>query len=170
VFRDAALGLAETEPFARRLINSGRLSTATCYANSPLSGPDELEGEALEVRPGAAALDGPLEDGWLLDRTGGGFTGVWFSRDGHLPAGIAEGWSALAPFAPVVSQFIVSRETICARYGAEARPAFYLFRPDQHVAARWRSFSVAATQAAIERAMAGATPRATVQTKEPPWP
>ncbi len=170
VFRDAALGLAETEPFARRLINSGRLSTATCYANSPLNGPDELEGEALAVRPGAAALDGPMEDGWLLDRTGGGFAGVWFSRDGHLPAGMAEGWSALAPFAPVVNQVIVSRETICARYGAEARPAFYLFRPDQHVAARWRSFSVAATQAAIERAIAGATPRATVQTKEPPWP
>ena len=31
VFRDSALALAETEPFARRLINSGRLSTATCY-------------------------------------------------------------------------------------------------------------------------------------------
>ncbi len=40
VFRDSALALAETEPFARRLINSGRLSTATCYGQSALNGPD----------------------------------------------------------------------------------------------------------------------------------
>jgi hypothetical protein len=31
-FRDGVLALAETQPFARRLVNSGRLSVATCYA------------------------------------------------------------------------------------------------------------------------------------------
>ena len=41
-FRDGVLALAETEPFARRLVNSGRLSVATCYAGSPLNGPDEF--------------------------------------------------------------------------------------------------------------------------------
>ncbi len=156
VFRDAALALAETEPFARRLINSGRLSTATTYANSPLNGPDEFaEGEAPTVRPGAAALDGPLDDGWFLDRIGGSFTGVWFSPDGKAPEGLAEVQAALARRAPAVNQAIVSRETICGRYGAGAQPAFYLFRPDQHVAARWRSLAASAVQAAIERAIAG---------------
>ena len=39
-FRDGVLALAETEPLARRLVNSGRLSVATCYDGSPLNGPD----------------------------------------------------------------------------------------------------------------------------------
>ena len=87
IFRDSALALAETEPFARRLINSGRLSTATCYGASPLNGPDQFAaGEAPAVRPGAAALDAPLADGgWFLDRLGSGFTAVWFSPDGLAP-------------------------------------------------------------------------------------
>ena len=38
MFRDGVLALAETEPFARRLVNSGRLSTASCYDGSPLNG------------------------------------------------------------------------------------------------------------------------------------
>ncbi len=39
-FRDGALALAATEPFARRLVNSGRLSVAACYDGSALNGPD----------------------------------------------------------------------------------------------------------------------------------
>ena len=76
VFRDSALALAETEPFARRLVNSGRLSVATCYGRSPLNGPDGFAGESPAARPGAAALDAPLGDGdWLLDWIGDSFTG-----------------------------------------------------------------------------------------------
>jgi 3-(3-hydroxy-phenyl)propionate hydroxylase len=156
VFRDGALALAETEPFARRLINSGRLSTATCYASSPLNGPDAFApGEAPAVRPGAAALDAPLDDeSWLLDALGDGFTGVWFSRDGTVPQNIAEGWAKLTQqSAPARHLTAVSRETACARYGAATLPAFYLFRPDQHVAARWRNFSAAETEQALARAV-----------------
>ena len=36
MFRDAVLCLAEEHPFARRLVNSGRLSTATTLVDSPL--------------------------------------------------------------------------------------------------------------------------------------
>ena len=86
IFRDGVLALAETEPFARRLVNSGRLSVATCYDGSPLNGPDGFAaGECPAARPGAAALDAPLGDGWLLDSLGRGFTGVWFSADGRVP-------------------------------------------------------------------------------------
>jgi 3-(3-hydroxy-phenyl)propionate hydroxylase len=157
VFRDSALALAETEPFARRLINSGRLSTATCYGPPALNGPDGFApGEAAAVRPGAAAVDAPLDDGgWFLDRIGDGFTGVWFSRDGVVPQDLSEGFAAFARRPLPINQLVaVSRETVCARYGAETRPAFYLFRPDQHVAARWGSFSPAATEDALARAIA----------------
>ena len=61
-FRDGVLALAETEPFARRLVNSGRLSVATCYDGSPLNGADGFAaGDCPQARPGAAALDAPLE-------------------------------------------------------------------------------------------------------------
>ena len=152
IFRDGALALAGTEPFARRLINSGRLSTATCYEASPLNGPDELgSGEAPAARPGAAAPDGPLENGWVLDRIGGGFAGLWISRDGQMPQEVAAAKTALMQRDLPIHVESASSGEICARYGAEHAPAFYLFRPDQHVAARWRKFS----RAAVEQAVAG---------------
>jgi 3-(3-hydroxy-phenyl)propionate hydroxylase len=157
-FRDSVLALAETEPFARRLVNSGRLSTATCYDGSPLNGPDGFAaGECLAVRPGAAALDAPLDGGWLLTGIGEGFTGVWISRDGHVPEEVARGQAQLAQSPIPVNPLNVSRETICARYGAEREPAYYLFRPDSHVAARWRQFSPGAVGAALNRATAQKT-------------
>ncbi len=153
IFRDGALALAVTEPFARRLINSGRLSTATCYTASPLNGPDEFgEDDAPAVRPGTAALDAPLRNSWLLDRVGGGFAGLWISRDGQMPLEAAAAKDAFAQRGVPVRVESAAGEDICARYGAGHAPAFYLFRPDQHVAARWRTFSAAAVAQAVTRA------------------
>ena len=42
ILRDGVLALAETEPFARRLVNSGRLSIAACYDGSPSQQPRRL--------------------------------------------------------------------------------------------------------------------------------
>ena len=39
-FRNAVLNLAKTHPFARSLVNSGRLSLPATYADSPLNTPD----------------------------------------------------------------------------------------------------------------------------------
>jgi 3-(3-hydroxy-phenyl)propionate hydroxylase len=153
-FRDGALALAETEPFARRLINSGRLSTPTCYLGSSLNGPDELASEAPAARPGAAALDAPHAGGWLLHDLGGGFSGLWVGRDAQLAAKVAEAKGELAQRDVPIRLVQASSEEACTRYGATGIPAFYLIRPDQHVAARWRTFSAPAVDRAMHNALA----------------
>ena len=155
MFRDGVLALAETEPFARRLVNSGRLSTATCYEGSPLNGPDGFAaGEAPAVRPGAAALDAPVDGGWLLHRLGGSFTGAWFGPSGQIPENVAGTQIAPARSAVPLNQIAVACDAACARYGAQRQAAYYLFRPDGHVLARWRHPGAGAVKAALDRALA----------------
>ncbi len=155
IFRDSVLALAETEPFARRLVNSGRLTVATCYDGSPLNGDDAFAaGDCPQARPGAAALDAPLGNGWLLHALSPGFTGVCFSPDGSIPAEIASIQATLTRREPPVAPLVVCDAAACARYGAAREPAFYLFRPDGHVAARWRQPSVLDVEGALARATA----------------
>ena len=72
MFRNAVLDLAEKTPFARALVNSGRLSLPCTYDGSGLNGADAKE-LPDRLRPGSPALDAPVEGGWLLDRLGGRF-------------------------------------------------------------------------------------------------
>ena len=157
VFRDSVLALAETEPFARRLVNSGRLSTATCYGHSPLNGPDGFTRRRMPRR--FARAPRPSMPRWArrlaarpprrrLHRCL-----VQSRRGGPARAGAGVRRTAGQPL-PINQLAVVSRETACARYGAARDPHFYLFRPDQHVAARWRTFSAAATDHALARAIA----------------
>ncbi|MDM4767330.1 FAD-dependent oxidoreductase [Pelomonas sp. SE-A7] len=146
--RNAVLELARTEPFARPLVNSGRLSTPTPYVDSALNTPDA---EAFEgrMKPGTACADAPLKtaDGraaWLLDHLGQGFTLLSFG-----PAPAVQGLHLLE----IGRELIDEQVLLAQRY--DARPGtVYLIRPDQHVAARWRSFDAAAVQAALDRALA----------------
>jgi 3-(3-hydroxy-phenyl)propionate hydroxylase len=157
--RDGALALAATEPFARRLVNSGRLSVAACYDGSPLNGPDGFaEGEAPAVRPGAAAVDAPVGNGWLLDELGRGFAALVLGQDAGVAAACGRLLAGLPSHLRVVNQPAdVSRETLLSRYGAGDKPAVYLFRPDGHVAARWRNVSGPDVAAALARARAQAS-------------
>ncbi|MDB5571884.1 MAG: FAD-dependent oxidoreductase, partial [Hyphomicrobiales bacterium] len=73
-FRDAALALARSTGFGKRMINSGRLSTPKVY-DTPLSTSDG-DAWAGPMAPGAVAQDAPLLDAqgapvWLLDALGG---------------------------------------------------------------------------------------------------
>ena len=135
LFREAALSLAGDHPFARRFINSGRLSTACVQKTSPLVTAD-VEDFAERMCPGSAADDAPFGNGWLLPKLGGrDFTLLRFGAEIDCP---------------LASVQAISDEAI-HRYDARPGTA-YLIRPDQHVAARWRQPTRAAVDAALARA------------------
>ncbi|TDR89839.1 FAD-dependent oxidoreductase [Enterovirga rhinocerotis] len=169
-FRDAALDLARDCPFARRLVNSGRLSVPSTYRTSPLTTADR-DAFAGPLEPGAPVPDAPIRiggrEGWFLDEVGGAFTLIVFAGQGALPD-----TDALRPDPlpldrivvtppgqdgdpPLHARAVEDREGLLARRFDAAPGTVYLLRPDQHVCARWRSFDAAAVAAALQRAAGG---------------
>jgi 3-(3-hydroxy-phenyl)propionate hydroxylase len=168
-FRDAVLALAKHHAFARRLVNSGRLSVPTVLAESPLNTPDQ-DRFAGSIVPGAPAADAPVSgpgSKWFIDYLHGVFTLVAFGD--AVPAAAAATLfqddircrvvhvRAGSSGSEADSQVVIadSAGLLAKRY--DGRPGTcYLFRPDQHVCARWRAFDLAAVRAAIARATGNA--------------
>ena len=149
IFRDAVLELARDYSFARPFVNSGRLSQAVSYFNSPLS-TEDADAFGGGPAPGAPAIDAPLADGgWLLSRLGETFKLLQFpdSDDGARTLIADDG-------ALDVIRVSARDQLACQRYDASSGGA-YLIRPDQHVAARWRRPTAAAVQEAHMRAIGG---------------
>jgi 3-(3-hydroxy-phenyl)propionate hydroxylase len=169
VFRDAALRLAKDCVFARRIVNSGRLSTASVLHDSPLSTPDRDAFDCALV-PGAVAADAPVRinghDAWFLQQVGSSFTAVLFGD----ASGALETLQELVPKMKylLVVQTSLKYETcpgidvvedvkglLAQRF--DARPGtFYLLRPDQHIAMRARSLAPQAVRDALARATCSA--------------
>ncbi len=145
IFRNAVLELARNHDFARPFVNSGRLSQAVPYCNSPLSTPDE---DAFDTgpAPGAPLIDAPLGGGqWLLSKFGEAFKLLSFEGGPSIPSDL-----------PLVS-IAPPHNLAFRRYGATGGEAF-LIRPDQHVAARWKRPDAGKINAALKRAQgAGAS-------------
>jgi 3-(3-hydroxy-phenyl)propionate hydroxylase len=147
--RNAVLDLASKAEFARRMVNSGRLSTPTIY-RSALSTPDEAA-FAGSARLGAPVPDAPLEtrdgkSGYLLDRLAGAFE-VLYVADGARPNTPED------VKLTVIGEDLIDRTGMfAARF--DTRPgSTYLVRPDQHLTARFRSFEGDKVRAAVERAL-----------------
>jgi 3-(3-hydroxy-phenyl)propionate hydroxylase len=172
-FRNAVLGLAKDHAFGRALVNSGRLSVPSFLTTSSLNTPDEAnDAFAGRMLPGAPLDDAPLrdkgKDGWLLDKVGGEFVLLCFVDDQKSLDATA---LAVSP-APTLSGIPLRTVLISRTAGAmakgfnvledtkgiaaqryDAKPGtVYLLRPDQHVAARWRSLDAAKVKAAVARA------------------
>jgi len=137
LFRDEVLKLAGAAPFARSMVNSGRLSRPCAYDDGPLNGRDA--NLPAGARPGAPCPDAPLEGGWLLNAMAPGFTLLCLGCEAAL-----EGAEILAVAKP--------GPELRARYLGEASSAVYLIRPDQHVAARWTAWDAGQGAAALARA------------------
>ena len=174
VFRNAVLQLAAKYPFARALVNSGRLSVPSWLATSSLNTPDGdvFEGQMI---PGAPLADAPIEaagqPGWLLHQLGNRFQLLHYVDDAsNLDEKTALALAQLAQAAIAIEAIIVAPRgqapaglktlidtdgCIAQRY--DLRPGTtYLVRPDQHVAARWRALDASKIKAALARATCNA--------------
>jgi 3-(3-hydroxy-phenyl)propionate hydroxylase len=163
-FRDAVLELAKRHAFARKLVNSGRLSVPAVLSGSPLNTPDEDADFAGAMRPGAPAADAPVkgpQGPWLLDHVGGEFALLAFGNAVRPNEVVTLAERAIACRVVQVGGDAVAGATrvedtaglVAQRY--DGRPGTcYLMRPDGIVCARWRSFDAAAVRAAIARATA----------------
>ena len=162
-FRDATLALARHYPFARRLVNSGRLSVPRIHVESPLNTPDRPgEAFASTMVPGAPAADVPvrgLATDWFLDYLHEGFTLLVFDAAVPAPAVVALARGPIPCNVLRVGGYdadgvtaIDDAEGLLARRYDGKPGTCYLFRPDQIVCARWRAFDLDAVRAAIAHA------------------
>jgi 3-(3-hydroxy-phenyl)propionate hydroxylase len=138
--RDAYVELARRHAWAQPMVNVGRLSVASVYDFSPLN----TEGGGLEApgaRPGAAAPDGRLGDGFFADPLQGDFCVAYFGGAGPQVAD-----------ARVLEVPRQGHDALFARYGVADR-ATYVFRPDGHVLARCAGLDGAFAERAIRQVL-----------------
>ena len=173
-FRNAVLELAANYPFARALVNSGRLSVPSWLATSSLNTPDADAFKGSMI-PGAPMADAPVQaaggDGWLLHQLGNRFQALHYVEDADaLDAGAAQALSELQaggiPVEPIVvarkgqapaglKTLIDTKGCVAQRYDLQPGTT-YLCRPDQHVAGRWRALDASKIKAAVARATCNA--------------
>ena len=166
-FRDAVLALAQHHAFARRLVNSGRLSVPTRARRLAAQHAGPRDAFAGAMVPGAPAADAPVAgpgSTWLLDYLRGGFTLLAFgdavpadaaalarARADSVPRRAGGRRRRASPTSRIARRAISTADCSPTRYDGKPGTC-YLFRPDQHVCARWRSFDADAVRAAIARA------------------
>jgi 3-(3-hydroxy-phenyl)propionate hydroxylase len=152
--RDAVLSLAEHAEFARRMVNSGRLSVPAVY-DTPLSTPNTAP-FAGTAKVGAPLPDAPLLRGdgtatHLLENLRGEFE-IIHVKNGDATNGQRPGAVDGIALTVIGEDLLDNEGKFTQRFDATPG-ATYLVRPDQHLSARWRSFDAAALVLARERAL-----------------
>ena len=142
IFRRAVLDLAADHLFARRMVNSGRLSTPCSLAGLSLQTPAEGQGLA----PGVVCPDAPVSDRgeprFLLEKLGGAFKLLAIGNVDPSSCGleiVRVGGGGLED----------TNGLVAARLGTDV---VYLVRPDQHIAARFAAPGRQDIAAALARA------------------
>ena len=156
LFRDAVLTLAKDRPFARALLNAGRLSKPCALAEMSL----QTSGSQHDgLAPGAVCVDAPVRtaagEGWLLEHLGGDFALLSIGEAAPAIEGLR---SVTVGDAMGGAMLVDHRDVVRERYGV----GHYLIRPDAHVAARFDAADPIAITAALTRAKGGASERVKV--------
>ena len=159
VLRDAVISLAREYPFARPLVNTGRMSVAYHYDASPLT---TSSGAAVQNIP-LSLPDG--KSGALLDLFEGEncFLALWFSEHG-LTSSQVKTMEKLQREQPSLRWAVYSTSKrgtkIYGDHGAKLKQALSvkedclcLIRPDMHLAAKLAQPSAAAIHKALRKAL-----------------
>ena len=172
--RNAVLALAPKHPFAKVLINTGRLSVAANLRGSNLLTPD-ADTWNTSITTGNAAVDAPVSgarDGadWLVHYLSGAFQLMYFSErqddvTGETHAVLDQLARDKVPVSPLIvvanpgaataksATVLHDRDGLIRKRYDLAPGSCYLFRPDQHVAARWRSLNADRVRTAVRRSL-----------------
>ncbi len=158
-FRDETLRLAEKYPFARSLVNSGRLSLPCDYLTSDLILQAETDGAA----PGFVAPDAPIKvdgnDTWLMDVFGNRFVAL-INPEGMTAEQIVTYKNLSSDMDVIEVRSDASGENIindekgfmADRY--DLKPgAVYLIRPDQYIAAYFASPEASELEGALKHSL-----------------
>jgi 3-(3-hydroxy-phenyl)propionate hydroxylase len=144
-FRDATLSLARHALFAKRMVNSGRLSMPSTY-DTPLSTPD-VDIWSGSARLGAPVPDAPMRDRngqpiWLLEALGGEETVLHVPNASQPPTGSR---------VLVIGKDLIDEHGLFSERFDTSPGSTYLVRPDQHLAARWRHTTPSLIETASRR-------------------
>lgn len=156
LMRKAALQLSLTQDFAKRFADPRQVLPYT-YSDSPLTVFAERDRQfAGGVAAGSVAANRKTgAGGFLLDRLGTGFTGMYFNQRERLPDAVAALSARLQQIDRRFKLLVISDlplqhdrfEVIMDTHhdvfdGYAARDgSFYLLRPDRYVAGRWQDAS-----------------------------
>lgn len=172
LFRDQTLCLAKDYPFARSLVNSGRLSEPCRYTLSPLNGPDDGIFTS-PLSPGVTPKDAPVnvsgKSAWLLNLLGNRFVFLFVpSGDTFFDNALIQTLSQqqdlhilvltdplpedLSNPTPDVTHISDPTTLLMQRFDLSSG-AGYLFRPDQVISARWKNVTLDCVPKAIRTAM-----------------
>ncbi len=163
IFRQATLDLAKQHPFARSLVNTGRMAVANPYSRSPLTAPElpqsfSVQNVSFEWTDGTS---GQLNDllQWakgmplLLVWAGGPGDYLWRERlkhqSWHEQARIV--WVQTRGSAIDVRETIVDTPQCLAQACGLHAPGWALIRPDSYIAARGQHLSPTEVTAALAR-------------------
>ena len=150
-------GAGREHEFARRLVNSGRLSVPAVLDGSPLNGPDDPS-FGPSMRPGCVCIDAPIlkgnRQGWLFTSWPPALPGCGASAG--LPAGSPTGWRS-CPCRSSSDDNDGRAPTWWTRGPADDTlrlepDSFYLSARISMSAARWRRFDLEKVEAAVARA------------------
>ena len=169
LLRDAVLSLSLTQEFVRPLYH-WRTSRPHAYTHSMLNsnGDDNAlfqAGPAHGAPPQNVRL---AANDFLLDHLGGGFDLLYFTDANSIPETLIETISAardrgipLKVIAAGSSRDVNGADKtlpdvdghLRARYGVPSNGGAYLFRPDQHICARWLTLDATRLQTALKAAL-----------------
>jgi 3-(3-hydroxy-phenyl)propionate hydroxylase len=169
LLRDAVLSLSLTQEFVRPLYH-WRTSRPHEYSHSDLNSDFNHKGTfkdglALGAPPQNVQFE---QDNFLLDHLGGGFDLVYLTHNGNMPPTVLAATERAKQQGVPLKLIAVTQQNstvqgadislfdpqnrFATRYGIEAGGA-YLFRPDQHICARWAQLNAEQLIQSLKKAL-----------------